>query len=555
SIASGSISVDGRRRALMSTTTEGVDQPRVMEEMSFLDRWLPVWILTAMAAGLLLGRFIPGLNTALEAVKIGSVSLPIAIGLLVMMYPVLAKVRYDETRRIGADKRLMISSLVLNWLIGPALMFALAWIFLADLPEYRTGLIIVGLARCIAMVLIWNDLACGDREAAAVLVAINSVFQVIAFGALGWFYLQALPSWLGLPTTSAEFSIGAIVLSVLIFLGVPLIAGFLTRVLGERAKGRAWYEERFLPTIGPWALYGLLFTIVLLFALQGDAILSAPGDVARIAVPLLIYFVGMFLGAFLLGRAIGLNYAKSTTVAFTASGNNFELAIAVAIGTFGVTSGQALAGVVGPLSEVPVLVALVYVAIVMGRRLFPGDTTVPPDDAAGGTPHDDHRPTCSPVRVREERRQVPDGRCPHAPSGRRRRRGPLGRHRPRQRHNARSAEAVAEVGADIASAVPQPVTPELPRRVDQAIVIGGDAVIDPVEDMRAPVTTWRTRSVLRSPSRCAGTRVSPLSPAPASTRPAPHIARRHRSSSGSRPPTDVARTCAPLRSASPTLRQ
>ena len=361
----------------MSTTTKDVDQPRVMEEMSFLDRWLPVWILAAMAAGLLLGRFIPGLNTALEAVKIGSVSLPIAIGLLVMMYPVLAKVRYDETRRIGADRRLMVSSLVLNWLIGPALMFALAWIFLADLPEYRTGLIIVGLARCIAMVLIWNDLACGDREAAAVLVAINSVFQVLAFGALGWFYLQALPSWLGLPTTSAEFSIGAIVLRVLIFLGIPLIAGFLTRVLGERAKGRAWYEERFLPKIGPWALYGLLFTIVLLFALQGDAILSAPGDVARIAVPLLIYFVGMFLGAFLLGRAIGLNYAKSTTVAFTASGNNFELAIAVAIGTFGVTSGQALAGVVGPLIEVPVLVALVYVAIAMGRRLFPGDTTVP----------------------------------------------------------------------------------------------------------------------------------------------------------------------------------
>ena len=361
----------------MSTTTKDVDQPRVMEEMSFLDRWLPVWILAAMAAGLLLGRFIPGLNTALEAVKIGSVSLPIAIGLLVMMYPVLAKVRYDETRRIGADRRLMVSSLVLNWLIGPALMFALAWIFLADLPEYRTGLIIVGLARCIAMVLIWNDLACGDREAAAVLVAINSVFQVLAFGALGWFYLQALPSWLGLPTTSAEFSIGAIVLSVLIFLGIPLIAGFLTRVLGERAKGRAWYEERFLPKIGPWALYGLLFTIVLLFALQGDAILSAPGGVARIAVPLLIYFVGMFLGAFLLGRAIGLNYAKSTTVAFTASGNNFELAIAVAIGTFGITSGQALAGVVGPLIEVPVLVALVYVAIAMGRRLFPGDTTVP----------------------------------------------------------------------------------------------------------------------------------------------------------------------------------
>ena len=376
-IAYSSITVDGRYIALMSTTTKDVEQPRVMKEMSFLDRWLPVWILAAMAVGLLLGRFVPGLNTALEAVKIGSVSLPIAIGLLVMMYPVLAKVRYDETRRIGADRRLLVTSLVLNWIVGPALMFGLAWIFLADLPEYRTGLIIVGLARCIAMVLIWNDLACGDREAAAVLVAINSVFQVIAFGALGWFYLQALPSWLGLPTTSAEFSIGAIVLSVLIFLGIPLVAGFLTRVLGEKAKGRAWYEERFLPKIGPWALYGLLFTIVLLFALQGDAILSAPGDVARIALPLLVYFVVMFLGSFLLGRAIGLNYAKSTTVAFTASGNNFELAIAVAIGTFGVTSGQALAGVVGPLIEVPVLVALVYVALAMGRRLFPGDATVP----------------------------------------------------------------------------------------------------------------------------------------------------------------------------------
>lgn len=361
----------------MSTTVTDVEQPRVMSEMSFLDRWLPVWIIAAMVVGLLLGRFIPGLDVALEAVKIGSVSLPIAIGLLVMMYPVLAKVRYDETRRIGADKRLLISSLVLNWLIGPALMFALAWIFLADLPEYRTGLIIVGLARCIAMVLIWNDLACGDREAAAVLVAINSVFQVIAFGALGWFYLQALPSWLGLPTTSAEFSIGAIVLSVLIFLGIPLVAGFLTRVVGERVKGRTWYEEHFLPRIGPWALYGLLFTIVLLFALQGEAITTNPLDVARIALPLLVYFVVMFLGSFLLGRAIGLNYAKSTTVAFTASGNNFELAIAVAIGTFGVTSGQALAGVVGPLIEVPVLVALVYVSLWLGRRLFPGDATVP----------------------------------------------------------------------------------------------------------------------------------------------------------------------------------
>ncbi|WP_276550132.1 ACR3 family arsenite efflux transporter [Brachybacterium muris] len=345
--------------------------------MSFLDRWLPVWILLAMVTGLLLGRFVPGLNTALEAVKIGGISVPIALGLLVMMYPVLAKVRYDETRRISADRRLMISSLVLNWVVGPALMFALAWIFLADLPEYRTGLIIVGLARCIAMVLIWNDLACGDREAAAVLVAINSVFQVIAFGALGWFYLQLLPTWLGLPTTSAEFSVGTIVLSVLVFLGIPLLAGFLTRLIGERTKGRVWYEERFLPRIGPWALYGLLFTIVLLFALQGDAITSNPLDVARIAVPLVAYFAIMFLGSLLLTRAIGLNYAKSTTVAFTAAGNNFELAIAVAIGTFGVTSGQALAGVVGPLIEVPVLVALVYVALWLAPKLFPGDATVP----------------------------------------------------------------------------------------------------------------------------------------------------------------------------------
>ena len=351
--------------------------PGVMGSMSFLDRWLPLWILAAMAAGLLLGRAVPGIGPALGALEISGVSVPIAIGLLVMMYPVLAKVRYDETQRITGDRRLMITSLVLNWLVGPALMFALAWALLPDLPEFRTGLIIVGLARCIAMVLIWNDLACGDREAAAVLVAINSVFQVLAFGALGWFYLQVLPGWLGLPTTSAEFSIGAILLSVLIFLGIPLLAGFLTRLLGERSLGRESYEQRVLPRIGPWALYGLLFTIVLLFALQGEAILAAPLDVARIALPLLAYFVLMFAIALLASRAVGLDYARSTTVAFTASGNNFELAIAVAIGTFGVTSGQALAGTVGPLIEVPVLVALVYVAKWAGPRLFHDDPTLP----------------------------------------------------------------------------------------------------------------------------------------------------------------------------------
>ncbi|UTT46761.1 ACR3 family arsenite efflux transporter [Micrococcus luteus] len=348
-----------------------------MGALSVLDRWLPAWILLAMAAGLALGRLVPGLDTALHALQVGGVSLPIALGLLVMMYPVLAKVRYDETRRIAADRRLLGLSLVLNWLVGPALMFVLAWLLLPDLPEYRTGLVIVGLARCIAMVLIWNDLACGDREAAAVLVAVNSVFQVLAFGALGWFYLQVLPGWLGLPTTSAEFSATAIVASVLVFLGVPLVAGALTRVLGERARGRAWYEERFLPRLGPWALYGLLFTVVLLFALQGDAITSHPWDVARIALPLLAYFTVMFLVGLFASRAVGLDYARSVTVAFTASGNNFELAIAVAIATFGVQSGQALAGVVGPLIEVPVLVGLVSVARWLGPRLFPQDPTVP----------------------------------------------------------------------------------------------------------------------------------------------------------------------------------
>jgi ACR3 family arsenite transporter len=342
----------------------------VVGKLSTLDRFLPVWIIAAMALGLLLGNLIPGLNTALEAVKVGEVSLPIAVGLLVMMYPVLAKVRYDQTRRVIGDRKLMISSLVINWLLAPAFMFVLAWVFLADLPEYRTGLIIVGLARCIAMVMIWNDLACGDRESAAVLVAINSVFQVVAFGALGWFYLQLLPSWLGLPTTSADFSFWAITLSVLIFLGIPLLAGFLTRTLGEKAKGRDWYEGTFLPKLGPWALYGLLFTITLLFALQGETITARPLDVARIALPLLVYFVVVFAAGMLIGKWLDLGYAKTTTLAFTAAGNNFELAIAVAIGTFGVTSGQALAGVVGPLIEVPALVALVYAALWARKRFF-----------------------------------------------------------------------------------------------------------------------------------------------------------------------------------------
>ena len=360
----------------MSTTQQPPDTA-VVARLSTLDRFLPVWILVAMAAGLLLGRSVSGLDDALARVEVASVSLPIAIGLLVMMYPVLAKVRYDELGHVTADRRLLVASIVLNWLVGPALMLALAWLLLPDLPEYRTGLIIVGLARCIAMVLIWNDLACGDREAAAILVAINSVFQIVAFAGLGWFYLDVLPGWLGLGDEGVggadgglDVSVWSIAVSVLIFLGIPLLAGFLTRTLGERAKGREWYEARLLPVIGPWALYGLLFTIVVLFALQGDTITSQPLDVARIALALLAYFALMWAGSFAFAMALGMTYERTTTLAFTAAGNNFELAIAVAIGVFGVTSGQALAGVVGPLIEVPVLVALVYVSLWARKRFF-----------------------------------------------------------------------------------------------------------------------------------------------------------------------------------------
>jgi ACR3 family arsenite transporter len=288
------------------------------------------------------------------------------------MYPVLAKVRYTEIGHVTADRSLLVTSVFLNWVLGPALMFSLAWLLLPDLPEYRTGLVIVGLARCIAMVLIWNDLACGDREAAAILVALNSVFQIVAFAALGYFYLELLPGWLGLQqATALEVSMWEIAKSVLVFLGIPLAAGYLTRTLGERAKGREWYESRFLPRIGPAALHGLLFTIVVLFALQGDTIIGQPLDVVRIALPLLAYFALMWAGSFALGYRLGLSYERNTTLAFTAAGNNFELAIAVAIGVFGVTSGQALAGVVGPLIEVPVLVALVYVALWARRRFYP----------------------------------------------------------------------------------------------------------------------------------------------------------------------------------------
>ena len=356
-------------------TGPGDGSVHVAARLSTLDRFLPVWIGAAMLGGLLLGRVVPGLDDTLGTVEVDGISLPIALGLLVMMYPVLAKVRYDRLDTVTADRRMLVSSLVLNWVVGPALMFTLAWVFLPDLPEYRTGLIIVGLARCIAMVIIWNDLACGDREAAAVLVALNSVFQVIAFAGLGWFYLSVLPGWLGLDQATLDVSAWQIAKSVLIFLGIPLLLGFLSRTYGEKVKGREWYESTFLPRIGPWALYGLLFTIVILFALQGDQITNNPFDVARIALPLLAYFGLMWGGSFALGKGLGMTYERTTTLAFTAAGNNFELAIAVAIATFGVTSGQALAGVVGPLIEVPVLVGLVYVSLALRSR-FPHEQQV-----------------------------------------------------------------------------------------------------------------------------------------------------------------------------------
>ena len=360
----------------------------VVARLSTTDRFLPLWIGVAMGSGLLLGRVVPGLNDALGAVQIGRTSLPIALGLLLMMYPVLAKVRYREVGRIAADKRMMAASLVLNWVVGPAVMFTLAWLLLSDQPEYRTGVILVGLARCIAMVLIWNDLACGDREMAAVLVALNAVFQVVAYAAFGVFYLNVLPGWLGLDTETITVSMTDIARTVLIFLGIPLAAGFLTRVFAERARGEDWYEGRFLPKISPIALYGLLFTVVVLFALQGETITSEPLDVVRIAAPLLVYFLVMWSGALAIARWLKLTYPRTSALAFSAASNDFELAIAVAIGVFGVTSGQALAGVVGPLIEVPVLVSLVYVALwLRGRLTWP--SAPPGRDLGAGAPDGD----------------------------------------------------------------------------------------------------------------------------------------------------------------------
>jgi ACR3 family arsenite transporter len=337
------------------------EEAAVIRRLSTLNRFLPLWIATAMAAGLGIGSLVPGLNGALNTLQVGKVSLPIALGLLLMMYPVLTKVRYEDIGKMHGDGRMFGVSLFLSWVIGPALMFALAWLFLADQPAYRTGVIVVGLARCIAMVLVWNDLAGGDRDRAAILVVFNAVFQVVAYALLGWFYLNELPHLLGLNTQGFSVGIWEVARTVLIFLGIPLTAGFLTRRWGLRRHGREWFESTVIPRI------------VLLFAIQGHRITAAPLTVARIALPLLAYFAGMWTVGFLIGRAMHLGYPKTATLAFTVASNDFELAIAVAVGVWGASSGQALAGVVGPLIEVPVLVSLVYVALWLHRRWWPDE--------------------------------------------------------------------------------------------------------------------------------------------------------------------------------------
>jgi len=351
-----------------------VETEGVVKQLSRLDRFLPVWIGLAMVGGLVLGSSVPQLDKWLNKLTVGTTSVPIAIGLLVMMYPVLAKVRWEDLGRIGSDpindRALFASSLFLSWVVGPLLMFALAWLLLPNSPAFRTGVIIVGLARCIAMVLVWNDIACGDRDRAAILVVFNATFQVVAYAVLGWFYLTVLPRWLGLNTQGLEVGIWEVARTVLVFLGIPLAAGFATRMILVRRHGVEWYETRFIPRVSPFTLYGLLFTIVLLFALQGKAIIDNPLDVVRIALPLLAYFAIMWVVGFVVGRRLRMGYPQTATLAFTVASNDFELAIAVAVGVFGAASGEALAGTVGPLVEVPVLLGLVYLAL-WARDRFP----------------------------------------------------------------------------------------------------------------------------------------------------------------------------------------